>query len=95
MSDTGSKPKNHTHSTIAGLEELTAFLLSLKWATQIFDGHLRTMQDELEVMKKKIDQALEIVNTVRKGPYAYSDDEVNSAPKNQPKFRIRPGGNSR
>lgn len=68
-----AKVIRHTHSTINGIEELTAYMISLIWTVDVLEGHLSTMANEIAAVKVKMNKAVSIANVVRKGPYSYSD----------------------
>ena len=69
----GSKSYKAHPFKINGIEELTAYMISLIWTVDVLEGHLSTMANEIAAVKVKMNKAVSIANVVRKGPYSYSD----------------------
>lgn len=58
-------PKRFTHSTIAGLEDLTAVLIDLHLALQRLDVFIQAVQGEIESIRDRTDVATDITNIIR------------------------------
>jgi hypothetical protein len=54
-------PRRHTHRTAAGIEDALAVLLDT--------------QQELEILRLRLDRALTILRDVRAGPHAYDPEK--------------------
>jgi hypothetical protein len=55
-----AEPKNHTHQTVAGVEDALAVLIDIAL--------------DLEALRLRTERAIEILKRVRSGPYAYDPE---------------------
>jgi hypothetical protein len=65
----------HTHSTIAGLEDLNAVLNSIAFSSNRITLYMQEMDKELERLTNYYQNALGIIYTVRKSPHSYTNAE--------------------
>ena len=68
------KEKRHTHSTIAGIEDLTAVLVDLTFRVNRLIAFSKTISNELEETTTRLETAMQIIRTMRKSPYSYPTD---------------------
>ncbi len=64
----------HTHSTIAGLEDLNAVLNSIAFSSNRITLYMQEMDKELEHLTNYYQNALGIIYSVRKSPYSYNTE---------------------
>jgi hypothetical protein len=67
--------KRHTHSTIAGLEDLTAIVLDIVFALRRCETFLQATENEIQTIKERADVAINAINIVRISPHAYPVNE--------------------
>lgn len=88
---TSTKPLGtHTHNTVAAIEDLTAVSLDAKTEIDIALQRLVQRRDEeayagaeyaLLYTMVRLTKMLEILNTLRRGPYAYDKDTAQNYPE--------------
>jgi hypothetical protein len=76
--------KRHTHSTIAGLEDLTAVILDVTFTLRRLEVFLNTISGDLRSTQDRVETALDTVNLIRIGPNAY--------PTNSKPIKVKPNG---
>jgi len=64
----------HTHSTIAGLEDLNAVINAIAFSTKRITLYMQEMTKELEKLTDYYSKALGILYEIRKSPYSYKTE---------------------
>lgn len=72
--DKTARSKRHTHSTIAGMEDLTAVLVDLHFAIERLKTFVKAIETEVAALEERIDVATDVANIIRSGPEAYPTD---------------------
>jgi len=67
--------KRHTHSTIAGIEDLTAVLVDISFTAKRLQIFAQALQDEIDQVVIRADNALDITNIVRISPTSYPTND--------------------
>lgn len=69
-----TKLNRHTHSTIAGLEDLNAVINSIAFSTKRITLYMQELTKELEKLTNYYPKALGILHEIRKSPYTYKTE---------------------